>query len=206
MAASSTSVKGFKPYKSLVGVDMPNQLLYIVENSSTITVGDAVRLDTNGAVKRVLSTDPAILGIVTGIYDQTGNIGVFSPRMSTAAITGATLTPDDTFTSASDNRTNTVKQLSVYVQADINGDVLYENTASTNTALAQANIGSFYNILTSNPGQIDSTSGSVTSGQFQLVSLNPDGDGNTAKGLFRLVQSQFLTAFNGYGTNAVITA
>jgi hypothetical protein len=205
MAVSSTSVKGFKPYKSLVGVDMPNQLLFILENSATVTVGDAIRLDTNGCVKRCASTDPAVLGIVTGIYDQNGQLGVFSPRIPGTAIAGATLTPDDTITTASDNRTNTLKQLSVYIHMDINGDILYQNNAN-NTGLTQSNVGQFYNVVSSNAGQIDTASNSSTSGQFQLVSLNPDGDGVTSKALFRIVQSQFLTGFNGYGTNAVITA
>ncbi len=206
MAVSSTSVKGFKPYKSLYGVDIPNSLFFIIENSATITICDAVRLDTNGCIKRCASTDPAILGIVTGLYDSTGNVSVFSPRIPGTAIAGATLTPDDTIATASDNRTNTQKQLVAAVLLDPAGVILFENTATTNTALAQANIGSFYNIVTSNPGQIDSTTASVTSGQFQLISLDPDNDGSTAKGLFRIAQDQTVNGFNGYGTNAVITA
>jgi hypothetical protein len=146
------------------------------------------------------------LGIVTGLYDQTGNVSVFSPRIPGTALAGATVTPDDTLATASDNRTNTQKQLVVSVLIDPVGAILYENTATTNTALAQANIGSFYNLSSTNAGQIDSTTASVTSGQFQLISLDPDNDGNTAKGLFRICQDQLPNGFNGYGTNAVITA
>jgi len=204
MAVSSTSVKGFIPTKNLHGVDEPNQLLFIIENSSTITVGDAVRLDTAGAVKRCASTDPAVLGIVTGIYDQTGDMGVFSPRIPSAAISGATLTYDDTITTASDNRTNTLKQLSVYVQPNTCGAELYKNVASG--ALAQANVGSLFNVTSTNAGQIDASSASVTAGQFQLVSLDPDNDGNTSKGLFRIAQSQLVTNFVSYNSSAVITA
>src|SRR5690348_11418301 len=148
MAVSSTSVKGFRFYKSLLGVDSPVQLLYILENSVTVTVGDAVRLDTNGCVKRCASTDPAVLGIVQGIYDQNGQLGVFSPRIPSTAIAGATLTFDDTIATASDNRTNVAKKLSVYVIPD-QGEVLYWNQAN-NTGLAQANIGQLYNVVTSN--------------------------------------------------------
>lgn len=203
MAVSSTSVKGFKTYKSLLGVASPLELLFILENSVTVTVGDAVRLDTNGCVKRCANTDPAVLGIVQGIYDQTGQIGVFSSRIPSAAIAGATLTPDDTIATASDNRTNTVKKLSVYVIPD-QGEVLYQNVA--NGALAQSNVGQLFNVVSSNAGQIDQASASSTSGQFQLVSLDPDNDGNTSKGLFRVAQPQLVSGFNGYGTNAVITA
>lgn len=204
MAVSSTSVKGFKPYKSLNGVDIPNSLFFLIDNSITITIGDAVRLDTNGCLKRVASTDPAVLGIVTGLYDSTGNVSVFSPRMPGTALVGATLTPDDTIATASDNRTNTQKQLVAAVIMDPAGAILYENTA--NGALTQANVGSLFNVVNGTPGQIDQASASVTSGQFQLISLDPDNDGNTSKGLFRTCQDQLPSGFNGYGTNAVITA
>lgn len=207
MAVSSSTVKGFKYYKSLLGVDAPLQLLFILENSATVTVGDAVRLDTNGCIKRCAATDPAILGIVQGIYDQNGQLGVFSPRIPGTAIAGATLTPDDTITTASDNRTNTSKKLSVYIIPD-QGEILYMNQANTTQALTQAMVGSFFNVTSTGAlsGQIDSNSNSFTSGQFQLVSLDPDNDGSTAKGLFRVVQPQLVSGFNGYGTNAVITA
>jgi hypothetical protein len=203
MAVSSSSVKGFIPTKSLIGVDSPNQLLFILGNSKTFTFGDAVRLNTSGLLVRCASTDPAVLGILTGVYDQTGNLGVFSPRISGAAIAGATLTPDDTIATASDNSSNVAKKLSGYVLVDL-GDELYKNTA--NGALTQANVGSLFNIVTATPGQIDQASASVTSGQFQLVSLDPDGDANTSKGLFRVAQPQLVSGFNGYGTNAVVTA
>lgn len=203
MAVSSTSVKGFSPVKSLIGMDAPNELLFILENSSTFTVGDAVRLDTNGCIKRCANTDPAVLGILSGLYDQNGQLGVFSPRIPGTAIAGATLTPDDTLTTASDNRTNVAKKLSAYVYTDI-GDELYRNIASG--ALTQANVGSFFNVVSTNAGQIDQSTASNTSGQFQLVSLDPDGDGNTSKGLFRVCQQQLISGFNGYATNAVITA
>lgn len=204
MAVSSTSVKGFKPYKSLVGMDMPESLNFLIENSTTITIGDAVRLDTNGAIKRCANTDPAVLGIVTGLYDSTGQVGVFSPRIPSTALAGATLTPDDTIQTASDNRTNTQKQLVAAVILDPAGVILYENTA--NGALTQANVGSMFNVVSTNAGQIDQASASVTSGQFQLISLDPDNDGNTSKGLFRVVQDQLPSAINVYGTQAVITA
>lgn len=204
MAVSSTSVKGFKPYKSLYGVDIPNSLNFMLENSVTVTLGDAVRLDTNGALKRCLATDPAVLGVVTALYDATGQVGVFSPRIPGTAISGATLTPDDTLTTASDNRTNAAKQLTAAVLLDPVGAILFQNV--TNGALTQANVGQFFNVLSANPGQIDTATASNVNGQFQLISLDPDNDGNTAKGLFRLCQDQLASGIVSYGTTPIITA
>lgn len=205
MAVSSTSVKGFKPYRSLYGVDMPNSLNFLLENSVTLTIGDAVRLDTNGAIKRCAAADPAVLGILTALYDQNGQVGVFaSSRIPGTAIAGATLTPDDTIVTASDNRTSGAKQLKGAVTMDPSGMILYQNV--TNGALAQANVGQFFNVASGNSGQIDQASASNTAGQFQLVALDPDGDGDTTKGLFRVAQNQFSNEITSYGSSAVITA
>lgn len=204
MAVSSTSVKGFSVYRSLNGVDVPNQLLFILGNSSTFTVGDAVRLNTSGLLVRCAAADPAVLGILTGLYDQTGNIGVFSPRIPSTAITGATLTPDDTLATSSTNSSDGTRKLSGYVLLEPAGVILYRNVA--NGALTQANVGSLFNVSSTNSGQIDQASASVTAGQFQLVSLDPDGDGNTSKGAFRIAQNQLVTNFKSYNSSAVITA
>lgn len=205
MAVSSTSVKGFRYYKSLVGVDMPNTLNFLIENSTTLTIGDAVRLDTNGAIKRCASTDPAVLGILAGLYDQTGQVSVFSPRIPSTAIAGATLTPDDTIQTASDNRTNGVKKLQAAVFLDVSGDILFWNQAN-NATLAQANIGQLYGLVSGNSGQIDTTTNSNSAGLFQLVSLDPDGDGDASKGLFRIVNQQFPTNYSNANSTTVITA
>ncbi|SRR6266446_6983586 len=204
MAVSSTSVKGFSVYRNMFGVDSPNDLLFLLDNSKTYTVGDAVRLNTNGTIVRCASTDPAVLGILTALYDQNGQVSVFSPRIPGTAIAGATLTPDDTIATASDNRTNGLKKLSAYVIPDFCGQTFYRNV--TNGTLAQSNVGQLFNVVSSNAGQIDTATASNTSGQFQCVSLDPDGDGNTLKGVFRIAQAQFVTAFASYGSTAVITA
>lgn len=204
MAVSSTSVKGFTPIRSLYGVEVPNSLPFLMENSVTITIGDAVRLDTNGAIKRCANTDPGILGIVQDFKDSGDQIGVFSPRIPGNAIAGATLTPDDTITTASDNRTNGAKKLLADVILDPAGIILWRNV--TNGTLSQANVGQFFNTVSNNPGQIDTASASNTVGQFQLVTLDPDGDGNTAKGGFRMVNQQLTTEINGFGSTPIITA
>lgn len=204
MAVSSSTVKGFTPTRSLSGKDIPNSLPFLIENSATLTIGDAVRLDTNGCIKRCAAGDPAVLGIVQDFKDSTGQVSPFSPRIPSAAITGATLTPDDTLATASDNRTNTTKQLKADVILDVEGAILFRNVASA--ALIQANIGQFFNLTSTNSGQIDQATASNTNGQFQLVSLDPDGDGNTSKGLFRIVQQQLASNNSSYGSTAIITA
>lgn len=204
MAVSGTSIKGFTPTKSLYGVDIPATPKFILGDSRTFSVGDAVRLDTSGLLKRCASTDPAILGIVAGLYDQNGEVGVFSPRIAGQAITGATLTPDDTLATASDNSTNGAKKLTARVILDPAGVILFRNVS--NGSLAQTNVGQFFNLSASNAGQIDQASASDTSGQLQLVELDPDGDGDVTKGLFRIVQSQLANNNTSYGSTAIITA
>lgn len=204
MAVSSTSIKGFSVHKRLYGECEGVQLLYIIDNSQKIQVGDAVRLDTAGYLKPCAATDPAVLGIASGLYDQNGDVGVFSPRMPATAVAGSTLLPDDTLTVSATNTSDGTRKLSAYVILDPAGSLLLRNVASG--ALAQANIGSLFNVVSNNPGQIDASSVSVTAGQFQLVALDPDGDGTTTKGIFRIVQNQLITNFVSYNGTAVITA
>lgn len=189
MPVSSTNVKGFHLSNSLAGVTT-NPIIFpvILENTATFTIGDAVRVDTNGLLKRCAAADVP-LGILQGIIDQNG-INVFeTSRVPSTSIAGATLTPSDTITTASDNSSNGTKQLQGQVIVDPSGSNLYWNQTN-NTGLAQSNLFQYYNILTSNPGQIDTATASNSSGIFQLVGLNPIGDGDTAKGLFRLAQDQ----------------
>lgn len=80
MAVSSTSVKGFSFRKSLLGVDQPVRLRKIIANSQTVTLGDAVRLNTSGYIVVCAAGEP-VLGILDGVVDKDG-LNVFSPRAS----------------------------------------------------------------------------------------------------------------------------
>jgi len=160
---------GFIFKKSLITKDSPVALSYIINNSETIQVGDAVALDTNGHIT-VGTAGEEVLGIVAGVTDSNG--------ISIDADSGTT----DTYTVASDNETSAQKK------AQITADKmsLYSNDADGD--LATTNLLQFFDLIDENT--IDQSSASDTSGQFQLISLNPDGDGDASKGLFKIAESQ----------------
>lgn len=202
MAASSSSVKGFYVRKALYGVNSnPTVLDFIIAASATITLGDAVRLNTAGGVVRCAAGEP-VLGIVVGLVDRNG-INVFEPRADQTGLTGVTLTPDDTIAVSSTNLTDATRNIKAQVVLDPAGSTLYSNV--TDGTLAQTNVGQFYDVAT-NAGQISTASASDTSGQFQLLSLDPDGDGVATKGLFRVAECQLTTNINSYNSTAVIAA
>jgi hypothetical protein len=204
MAVSSTSVRGFKLRKDLRGnVNAGSIYECIIDNSITLTLGDAVRIDSSGYIKTA-GTTGCILGILTGIVDQNG-INVFeASRVPALSIAGSTLTGQDTIVTSATNTTNLTRVLRAQVTVDPAGCLVWMNQANATAALAQANLMSFYNLTAA--GQIDSNSASLTSGQFQLIGLDPDSDASTAKGLFRLVQCELPNAVPVWGTTAVVAA
>ena len=205
MAVSSTSIKGFKLRKSADGDVLNGTLLeFIIKDSATVAIGDAVRINTSGLAVRTASTDTVVMGIVQGIVTQDG-MNVFSPRVPSTAIAGATLTPQDTIAVASDNSTNVAKKLKVQLWMDPAGELLYSNVANA-SGLAVSYLFEYFNVSASNSGQIDVASALNTYGQFQLIGLDPDNDGATTKGLFRIAQPQMTSNFASYGTSAVRAA
>ena len=203
MAVSSTSIRGFSLHKSIDGSALNGaNLEYIIDNSQTITLGDAVRIDTSGYVKRAATTG-AIMGIVVGLVDANG-INIFETgRVPATSIAGSTLTPQDTVAVSSTNTSDTTRNIKAQIPLDPEGALLWRNQAN-NTGLTVTNLLQFYNTTTA--GQIDTTSNSDTAGQFQLISLDPDGDGVTSKGLFRICQQQMATNVATYGTTPVRAA
>ena len=176
-----TASTGFFFRKSLSGRDLPEVLQYRAGNSATLKVGDAVRLNTSGFVVRA-TTSQNVLGFVSGLVNNNG-VNPFSLGADTA---GATLTPGDQLTTKATNTTD-----ATYINCEVVfalGDQLWYNLASA--ALTQAMVGQLFNTTTGGANQIDQTSNNESSGQYQLISLDPDGDGNTSKGLFRVFQGQ----------------
>lgn len=184
-----TASTGFFFRKSLVGLEHPARLDYLLAGSATLKIGDLVRINTSGLLVRAATGDiPA--GVLVGLVDQNG-INVFSPRAQGTA--GATLTPDDQIATASDNATNLTKNLKGQVIIDPAGSCLFFNIADS--ALAATNL--FQTFDVANGNQVTVGSGSdTTSKEVQLISLDPDGDGTTTKGLFRLNNNQFGMAID----------
>ena len=189
MAVSSTSVKGFKFRQNVYGVDQPGSVDFIIANSQTLTIGDAVRINTAGYLIVCAAGDP-VLGILTGLVDLNG-VNVFSPRAQGTA--GTTLTPDDTVTVSSTNQSDATRNVKAQVQLDPAGANLYYNDADGD--FAATNMLQMFD-TTSGGDQISQASASDTNGQFQLIKLDPDNDGDLSKALFRVSEGQLYTGLN----------
>lgn len=180
---AKTASTGFTFRKNLYGLEHPAPLRFLLAGSATMKIGDLVRVNNAGLLVRCASTEVP-LGVLNGIVDQNG-INAFSPRAQGTA--GATLTPDDQIATASDNATNAVKNLKGDVIVDPAGVSLFYNDADS--ALAQTNLLQFFDVANGN--QVTVGGASDSNGQVQLMALDPDGDGDTSKGLFRINENQF---------------
>jgi len=160
---------GFAYRKSMGSSEEPTLLYFIVNNSEVISVGDAVKVDASGNAILAIAGS-TIAGVVHQVVDKNGI--VISPNSSTS----------DTYTMAADNET--VNQYQVGV--DVSPRSLYSN--DSDGALAATNLFQFFDLVSES--QIDQSSASDASGSFQLVGLDPDGDADVSKGLFRVAESQ----------------
>lgn len=179
-----TASTGFFFRKSLVGLEHPARLDYILAGSTTVKIGDLVRVNTSGLLVRC-ATGEVPGGVLVGIVDQNG-INAFSPRAQGTA--GATLTPDDQIATSSTNATDLTRQLKGQVILDPGGVCLFYNKADS--ALAATNLFQTFDVANGNQVTVGGAS-DTTSKEVQLISLDPDGDGDTTKGLFRINNSQY---------------
>lgn len=178
MALSSTT-KGFTPRRSLITSESPVLVEFVIGNSKTITIGDAIVLSAGYA--QASGGGDTLAGICVGIVDSKG-VNVFER----GADVDGTLTGDDTYVSASDNTTD--KQCKVQLIVDTM--YLFENTADS--TLTAAEVGLFAD-CNATADQITGTATS-TQAQFQLVELvttDISGAASTTKGLFRICESTF---------------
>jgi hypothetical protein len=159
----------FEYRKSLVTKDEPTLLYFIINNSETITRGDAVNIDANGHAEPADATEK-VMGIVAHVVDKNG--------IKVAPDSGTL----DNYTVASDNETSAQKKVGIIVSKYA---LFYNDSDDT---LATTNLGQFFDLITEY--QIDASSASDTSGTFQLMELDPDGDADASKGLFRIAESQ----------------
>lgn len=178
-----TASTGFRFRKSLIGVEHPGTMDILLAGSATVKIGDLVRVNTSGLLVRC-ATGEVPLGVLVGIVDKNG-INVFSPRA--AGTTGATLTPDDQVATSSTNATDATRNLKGQVIVDPAGTQLFYNDADGD--FAQTNLFQFFDVANGN--QVTQGSAGDANGQVQLVQLDPDGDGDASKGLFRINENQF---------------
>lgn len=189
---AKTSSTGLIPRKNLYGLEHPSAQNFRVGNSATLVVGDVVRINTAGGVVRAAAGNP-VLGVVTGLVDE-NDMNLFS--LGYTNNTGATITPDDTVVTSATNTTR-ANYIKAKVQTDPAGIMLYYNDA--NGDLALANLGQLFDLLAASD-QIDQATASDASGQFQLVEIDPDNDGDASKGLWRVAEPQLLSQIGNSAT------
>lgn len=180
-----TNSKYFEYKKNLLGVgSVPTPVKIPVDNSTTLKIGQAVRVNTAGYIVAAGVGNP-ILGIISGFIDNEGTpVNGFGYDVSK---TGHTNSGDDTVVTASDNRTRAKK---VYAEVILPlGGTLFYNDA--NDDFAQTNLMQLFDLV-STSDQIDKATASDTNGQFQLIQLDPEGDGDASKGLFMVAEPQLI--------------
>jgi len=183
---AKTANKGFFMREGLNGLEHVGVQEYILKASSTFTIGDLVRVNTSGHLV-TCATGEAPAGVLVGIVSNSGISAFESSRVESAAISGATITGDDTVATASDNVTNTAKNLKGQVLVDVSGQLLFYN--DSDSTLALTNLFQFFDVDSGD--QVTVGSASDANGQVQLMALDPDGDGDVSKGLFRIAENQF---------------
>lgn len=180
--AKSNNV-GFFLRKSLIGQESPTTTDILIAGSATLIVGQLVRVNTSGFVVPA-ATGEVFAGVLAGIVDKNG-INVFTGRAT--GTSGATITGDDTIATASDNASNAAKNLKAQVILDPAGQLLFYNDADG--SLANTNMFQFFDVASGT--QVTVGSASDSNGQVQLVAIDPDGDADASKGLFRLNETCF---------------
>lgn len=178
-----TATTGFFFRRTLYGLEHPGTQRYIIGNSSTIKIGDAVRINTAGFLVRAAAGE-AIAGVVDGLVDLNG-VNVFSSRAT--GTTGSTLTPDDQVAVSSTNQSDGTRNIKADVIVDPAGICLFYNDADS--SLADTNRFQFSD--SSAAGNQIVLSASDSAAQWQLMVLDPDGDADLSKGLWRIAENQF---------------
>ena len=161
---------GFSPRKSLITKDEPTLLYFIIDNSDTIQIGDAIMINTDGHAV-VATAGEEVAGIAVQVVDKNGK--------AVDCDSGTT----DTWTVESDNETDKAYEVGIIASPFM----LFSN--DSDDTLATTNLMMFFDLIDENT--IDASSASDSNGQFQLVGLDPDGDADASKGLFKISESQF---------------
>lgn len=182
---AKTNSRTFDYSKNLAGVpSTPTPVKVKIANSTTIKIGQMARVNSSGFAVPAGAANP-VLGRVAGLIDNNGTpVNAFQ---FDSTKTGHTNSGDDTVVTASDNQT---RSQSVFAEIEVGLEsVLFYNDA--NGDLAQTNLFQLFDLV-STSDQVDQGTASDTSGQMQLIQLDPDNDGDASKGLFRVAEPQLL--------------
>jgi len=181
MALSAST--GFRVYQHGSGeISAPIFITFKIGNTVTLKLGDLVRVNTGGFLVRAASGEvPA--GVLQGVVDQNGVPPWTAFWVNNA---GVTITNDDTVVTSATNQTRTDNYLQGQIGFDPAGMTLFYNDADAN--LAATNLFQMFDVANSNQVTVG---GSEANGQVQLISIDPDNDGDASKGLFRINENQF---------------
>ena len=188
-----TAGTGFRYWQDIYGnTASPTGVPYRIANSTTLRVGDVVRVNTAGFLVTNGATAPTA-GILVGFRDENG-INPFS--LGYGSRTASTLTGDDTLATSATNQTR-ADYINGMVAIDPAGIMLWLNDASADLALT--NLFQFYDI-DSTSRQIDAATNGDANGIFQLIVWDPKGTSvevnnpvaaDASFGAFRMNENQF---------------
>ena len=174
---------GFIPRGSMISSDDGAIQTYIIDDTKTISIGDAVLLSAGYADVSASSGANDIVGVCVGIVDASG-----IPVWQSGADIDGTLSNNITYVSASDNTSDKKCR----VQVITSPWYLFYNEADS--TIAQTEEGLFFD-LASTGDRITGT-GSATRCSMQLVKLFSlaSGPNSYGEGLFRISESLFQNA------------
>lgn len=173
---------GFFPRLTEGGDSTGETRQILIDDSVTMTLGDAVAINTTGALG-VVAVGERVLGVVTGFVDKNGL------PLNAQHVTGSDFTQSgtagrigsETVVTASDNTTDS--QIQAVVIVDPSQE--YYNDADEDLDLTDDY--QYFDTVSAGD-QIDASTVSTT-GQFLCVDRDPDNDSDASKGIFRIAES-----------------
>ncbi len=176
---------GFHYRGSMVSPDEAVLQSYIIDNSKTISIGDAVKLSAGYADVSGGAGADSPIGICVGIVDANG-----IPVWEAGSDMDGTLSDAITYVSASDNTSDKLCK----VQVITSPTALFYNEADS--TIAQTEEGLFFDLTSA--GDRVTGAGNATRATMQLVKLLSlaGGPNSFGEGLFRISESHWQTALN----------
>ena len=173
---------GFEYRGQLNGAENPVTIDVVIDNSVTVKVGDAVKLEAfasgGGAIRATAGEE--VLGICVGIVNKDG---IDLDNASTDSYDGTWASSTKTYTTSADNQTD--KMIKAKVVVDKNA--LWYNDAAGDLALADEY--KFFDIA--DQDQIADQDAADNAGAFILIKRDPDGDGDASKGIFKIAEHEW---------------
>ena len=168
------------------GSENPVTMSVLIGNSSTVAVGEAVKLHVfasgSGAIRATAGSK--ILGIVVGIVDKNG---IDLDNTSSSNYDGTWTSSSKTYASTADNTSD--KLIKALVVVDPNA-LWYNDSAGT---LAVADEYKLFDLLSAT--QFADQDGADSAGAFLLIKRDPDGDGDASKGIFKIAETEIVAPY-----------